>query len=82
MNTSPKKPTGAKLSISLSHAVYAWAVQLAEKKGFDNNFSAYIADLIRRDREREESRAGYHMPESRAPAFNEPAPPPYKTRKP
>jgi len=43
-----------KKSISLSKVVSAWADKLADSKGFGTNFSAYIADLIRRDQEREE----------------------------
>jgi len=44
----------AKKSISLSRVVSVWADGLAAKKGFGTNFSAYIADLIRRDKERED----------------------------
>jgi hypothetical protein len=36
-------------SISLSATVAGWADQLAHKKGFGSNYSAYIADLIRHD---------------------------------
>jgi hypothetical protein len=43
-----------KKSISLSRVVSLWADRLAAAKGFDSNFSAYIADLIRRDKERED----------------------------
>ena len=43
-----------KKSISLSKVVSDWADELAATKGFGTNFSAYIADLIRRDREREQ----------------------------
>ena len=40
-------------SISLSRAVSDWADELSHKKGFGTNFSAYIADLVRKDKERE-----------------------------
>lgn len=43
-----------KKSISLSMVVSIWADALAVKKGFGANYSAYIADLIRRDKERED----------------------------
>ena len=43
-----------KKSISLSKVVSGWADRLAAAKGFDSNFSAYIADLIRRDKDRED----------------------------
>jgi hypothetical protein len=48
------KPTVVKKSISLSIVVAEWADGLAAKKGFGSNYSAYIADLIRRDREKDE----------------------------
>jgi len=44
-----------KTSISLSGPVAGWADDLAAKKGFGTNFSAYIADLIRRDKERDDA---------------------------
>jgi hypothetical protein len=37
-------------SISLSGTVAEWADELAHKKGFGSNYSAYIADLIRHDK--------------------------------
>jgi Arc/MetJ-type ribon-helix-helix transcriptional regulator len=49
--------TVVKRSISLSKTVSGWADEQAEKKGFHTNFSAYIADLIRRDKERENPQA-------------------------
>lgn len=42
-----------KRSISLSKVVADWADELAHQKGHGTNFSAYMADLIRRDMERE-----------------------------
>jgi hypothetical protein len=48
------KETVVKKSISLSIIVAEWADALAAKKGFGSNYSAYIADLIRRDRDRDE----------------------------
>ena len=41
--------TVLKTVISLSPKVKDWGKALAEQKGFESNFSAYIADLIRRD---------------------------------
>src|SRR5580698_10060773 len=41
-----------KKSISLSKTVSEWGDALAKRKGFGSNYSAYIADLIRRDKER------------------------------
>jgi hypothetical protein len=43
-----------KKSISLSAVVAGWADDLADDKGYGTNFSAYIADLIRRDQERKD----------------------------
>lgn len=52
MKKARKTSDSEKLSISLSKTVYAWAQELAAAKGFDTNFSAYVADLIRRDQNR------------------------------
>jgi hypothetical protein len=51
-------PTVVKKSISLSIVVAEWADGLALKKGFGSNYSAYIADLIRRDKERDDELQG------------------------
>ncbi len=59
MKQPRRKSQTEKLSVSLSKTVVSWAVELADKKGFDTNFSAYIADLIRRDRERELAQVGF-----------------------
>lgn len=87
MKRPRSKPESAKLSVSLSKTVYGWAVELAEKKGFDTNFSAYIADLIRRDQERDAEKkcggavGGTVLGVGSAPTeLNEPVS--YKTRKP
>ena len=40
-----------KRSISLSPLVNQWAEELAEKRGFGTNFSAFLADLVRRAQE-------------------------------
>ena len=40
-------------TVSLAHVVWVMAEEQMETKGFNDNFSAYIADLIRRDKERE-----------------------------
>ena len=74
MKKARKTSDSEKLSISLSKTVYAWAQELAAAKGFDTNFSAYVADLIRRDQEREQARKIniYPMPGKRHSALNEP----------
>lgn len=53
--TQPKGPT-VRTSISLSSTVNQWADQRCEEEGYEN-FSAYIAELIRRD-----YRAQHHTP--------------------
>ena len=44
-----RKSKVVKTAISLSPKVMNWGKTLADEKGFGSNFSAYIADLIRRD---------------------------------
>jgi hypothetical protein len=39
-------------TISLAPVVWVMAEAMMESKGFNNNFSSYVADLIRRDHER------------------------------
>jgi hypothetical protein len=39
-------------TISLAPVLWGMAEALMERKGFNNNFSSYVADLIRRDHER------------------------------
>lgn len=71
-----------KTSISLSETVNSWAEVLATKQGYDN-FSAYIAELIRRDKKRDEGEAGTAgaanpktpEPDTSAFALNEPRKP-------
>jgi len=46
-----RKSQVIKTAISLTPVVLNWAKNLAEEKGFGSNFSAYVADLIRRDQE-------------------------------
>jgi hypothetical protein len=46
-----RKSQVIKTAISLTPVVLSWAKKLAEEKGFGANFSAYVADLIRRDNE-------------------------------
>jgi hypothetical protein len=46
-----RKTKIAKTSISLSSVIMSWGKELAEEKGFADNFSAYVADLIRHDKE-------------------------------
>lgn len=51
MSQKTKRGT-ARITISLSQKVYGWAEELCAVKGYDN-FSAYIAELIRKDKERD-----------------------------
>lgn len=81
MAKTPKKRRDKRITISLAQVVMTMAVENMEERGFNENFSAYIADLIRRDREREEARkAGKpstfprHNPQHLE--LNEPAPKP------
>jgi hypothetical protein len=50
-----RKTKIAKTSISLSSVIMTWGKELAEDKGFADNFSAYVADLIRHDKENSDS---------------------------
>jgi hypothetical protein len=47
------KSATIKKTISLSSLVAKWGQEMALKKGFDANFSAYVADLIRQDRNKD-----------------------------
>jgi hypothetical protein len=40
-----------KRSISLSPLVNKWAEDLAAERGFGTNFSAFVADLVRREQQ-------------------------------
>lgn len=51
MKGTPRKTGSVKMSISLSPKVWQWANDLAEKRGFGTNFSAFIADLVRHNYE-------------------------------
>jgi len=42
-----------KRSISLSPLVNQWANEMAAKRGFGTNFSAFLADLVRRAQEQD-----------------------------
>ena len=53
-----KYKSSVKRSISLSETVSRWADELAEKRGFGTNFSAFVADLVRREKERQENLQG------------------------
>ena len=55
-----------KRSISLSNVVADWADELAARKGYATNFSAYIADLIRRDKERDDDALTFAVREQNA----------------
>jgi hypothetical protein len=45
-------------TVSLAGVVWKWAEEMMVAKGFNDNFSAYVADLIRRDKERVEGKPG------------------------
>lgn len=38
-------------TVSIAKVVYHWAEQMMDAQGFNRNFSAYVAHLIRRDKE-------------------------------
>lgn len=58
------KPKQERVTISLTPLVAQWADEMCAAKGYDN-FSAYVADLIRRDKERhEEKQRGATYPEN------------------
>ena len=57
-----------KRSISLSPRVNEWAEELAEKRGFGNNFSGFVADLVRRSQEQDAANIEPRMAESPAGA--------------
>ena len=64
-------PTVIKKSISLSIVVAGWADTLAMKKGFGSNYSADIADLIRRDKEKDDETQLIHAsPETSSRKLN------------
>jgi hypothetical protein len=54
-NTTPHTPprVRTRTTISLTPVIAAAAGEMMEKKGF-NNFSAYVADLIRRHKEQDQ----------------------------
>lgn len=54
----PKRPASpsARKTVSLDPVVWGWATKLMAAKGHNKNFSAYVAELIRRDQEREEEK--------------------------
>jgi hypothetical protein len=47
--------------VSLAKVVWDIAKEMMESKGFNDNFSAYVADLVRRDKEREEAKQATHV---------------------
>ena len=47
-----KERNDKRTTVSLAHIVWDMAEEMMRKKGFNDNFSAYIADLVRRDMER------------------------------
>jgi hypothetical protein len=65
-----------RVTISLAKVVWDWANEMMEAKGFNKNVSAYVADLIRRDRDRELERTGtvFPPPKPSRLELNEPKP--------
>ena len=47
---SPKVRQDKRTTVSLAQVVWETAEKIMEAKGFNDNFSAYVADLIRRDK--------------------------------
>jgi non-homologous end joining protein Ku len=62
MTISSKRRQDKRTTISLAQVVWDMAEEMMEKKGFNDNFSAYIADLIRRDKEKLEAGGRYPEP--------------------
>lgn len=52
----PKARKDKRTTVSLAQVVWDWAEDLMEAKGYNDNFSAYVAELIRRDKEREDEK--------------------------
>ena len=75
-------------TVSLADVVWKMAEEQMAAKGFNDNFSSYIADLIRRDKERADEqknpgcRTSYpsHKPPEQAFAEDNPAKPPKKRK--
>ena len=57
MTTTSNRREDKRTTVSLAQVVWQMAEEMMAKKGFNDNFSAYVADLIRRDREREEEKS-------------------------
>ena len=54
--TEKPQSNNVRTSVSLHKKVGQWADEMMEARGFDN-FSAYVADLIRRDKEGEAAKS-------------------------
>jgi hypothetical protein len=76
MSKLPTKREDRRTTISLAEVVYQTAEEMMEAKGYNGNFSAYLADLIRRDKERE---AEKKLQASQATAKTSPSSPPEGT---
>lgn len=50
------KETSARTTVSLATVVWDAAYEMMRRKGYNNNFSSYVADLIRRDKENADQR--------------------------
>jgi len=48
-----KQRDDKRTTVSLAKVVWGMAEEMMAAKGFNDNFSAYVADLVRRDQERQ-----------------------------
>jgi hypothetical protein len=81
MGTPRKTKTGVRTTVSLAEVVWEMAEEMMDTRGFNQNFSSYVADLIRRDKEREEARgkSSDYPPHRDQTALAEERPPKKKT---
>jgi hypothetical protein len=63
-------------TVSLAKVVWDMAEQNMKDRGFNDNFSAYIADLIRRDKEREDEKRPSPSDKSSSSTSRYPSPQP------
>jgi hypothetical protein len=54
--SKPAPPGSVRTTIMLAKVIYEAADRLMDQQGYNGNFSAYVAALIRRDREEHEKR--------------------------
>ena len=51
-NIEKGEEKNVRANLSFTPAVKSWAIELAKEDGYGDNLSAFIADLVRRRRER------------------------------